>query len=484
VSPIRDATTSRVSEFEKQFEERIDRALADSIDGYGRLVSCERLSGGANQETYRLVIQDTGGGERRLAMRRAAGGAAANQPAINVGLTTEALLFKVARDNGVPTPEVYRVFTPGDGLGDGFVMAWLDGETLGARIVRVPELDGIRPQLAQQCGRILARIHAIDISTTGLDEILTTTTPSEFVEETWTRYRGLETPQPMIDYTARWLLAHLPERTRSCLVHNDFRNGNLMIDKSGIIGVLDWEIAHIGDPMRDLGWLCTNSWRFGHSDLPVGGFGDYASLITAYETESGHALDREALHFWEVFGSFWWAVGCLSMAAQYRSGPDRTVERPAIGRRSSECQTDCVNLLIPGPVKLVEPVAQPDADSLPRIGELIESVAEFLRTDVMDATHGRVKFFARVAGNSLDIATRELDFSAPQRDVERQSLNALLGCAGSLESLRWQLVHGLRNSSIGLDHAGLAAHLRNTVVNQLAIDQPGYSGFKTAMQKA
>ena len=70
-------------------------------------------------------------------------------------------------------------------------------------------------------------------------------------------------------------------------MHNDFRNGNFMVGASGVVAVLDWEVAHIGDPMRDLGWICTNSWRFGRSDLPVGGFGEYADLFRGYESVSG-----------------------------------------------------------------------------------------------------------------------------------------------------------------------------------------------------
>ena len=126
-----------------------------------------------------------------------------------------------------------------------------------------------------------------------------------------------------------------------------------MVSPAGVVAVLDWEIAHIGDPMRDLGWICTNSWRFGRSELPVGGFGGYADLFRGYERVSGRAVDPAHVKFWEVFGSFWWACSSLTMAEHYRTGPDKTVERPAIGRRSSECQVDCVNLLIPGPVELV-----------------------------------------------------------------------------------------------------------------------------------
>ena len=112
---------------------------------------------------------------------------------------------------------------------------------------------------------MLAKIHAIDLETTGLKTRLWEISPKEFVEQTWERYKLLETPHPMIDFTARWLLENLPENYAHTLVHNDFRNGNFMLSSSGIVAVLDWEVAHIGDPMRDLGWICTNSWRFGQN---------------------------------------------------------------------------------------------------------------------------------------------------------------------------------------------------------------------------
>jgi aminoglycoside phosphotransferase (APT) family kinase protein len=129
--------------------------LVRRIDGCRALKSCERLSGGASQETYRIVI-DTDAGERKLAMRRSPG--AAPKHGAYPGLATEALLMQSARAAGVPEPEVHWVLTPEDGLGDGFIMQWLDGETLGARIVRDPSLNAIRPRLAEQCGEILARI--------------------------------------------------------------------------------------------------------------------------------------------------------------------------------------------------------------------------------------------------------------------------------------------------------------------------------------
>ena len=466
------------------FKAKLNAVIAAQLSGCDGLVSVERLSGGASQETYRIYAR-IDNAERPLALRRSAGGLHGDDGAVNYpGLPVEARLMQAARAAGVPAPEVHYVLTEADGLGEGFLMEWLDGETLGARIVRLPELAELRPRLAFECGRILARIHGIDVRTAGLDQALEVIKPTEFIERTWERYRQFPTPQPMIDYAGRWLLEHLPAGGELKLVHNDFRNGNLMVNAQGVVAVLDWETAHIGDPMRDLGWICTNSWRFGRTDLPVGGFGHYAELFAGYESESGVKLDPERVKFWEVFGSFWWAVGCLGMAEHYRSGPDSSVERPAIGRRTSECQVDLVNLLIPGPAKLVEAEDLTAAADMPRLDELLVSVRDYLRGEVMHATDGRTNFLARVAGNSLDIVLRDLASGPAHRKAEQQRLRALLGGDADLDALRWRLVEGLRNASIPLNHPGLADHLRNTAVNQVAIDQPKYSGFKTAMGAA
>ena len=460
------------------FETNLSRCLSQNIAGFKQLTKAERLSGGASQETYRIEI-DSDSGSRILAMRRAPGGEKVEPTPGHPGLDVEALLMQSARDVGVPEPEVYHVLQDEDDLGDGFIMEWLDGIALGARVVRSPELEDIRPRLAFLCGEILAKLHSIDLEKTGLDKRLDVIEPAQYIEQTWQRYRDFDTAQPMIDYAGRWLLDHCPDEVEVALVHNDFRNGNIMFSPEGVVAVLDWEVAHIGDPMRDLGWICTNSWRFGRSDLPVGGFGTYEDLFAGYESITGTPVDAERVKFWEVFGSFWWAIGCLGMAEHYRTGPDQTVERPAIGRRSSECQIDCVNLLIPGPVDLVQSSSEPDLD-MPRVDELLVSVRDFLHNDVMAATEGRNNFLARVAGNSLDIVLRDLELGVEGRALEHRRLEGLLG-EGDLNALRWQLVHGLRDGSLKLDMPGLADHLRQTVVNQVAIDQPKYSGFKTAI---
>ena len=213
------------------FETRLARVVTQKITGCTELLDVERLSGGASQETYRLTVL-LNGVETPLAMRRTPGGEYVEALPSHPGLDVEALLMQSAKAVGVPEPEVYHVLREGDGLGPGFVMAWLEGEALGSKILRAPELDGVRPRLAKECGQILARIHGIDPTLTGLAEHLNVVSTEDFVRRLWDEYRHYDTPQPMIDYTARWLLDHLPRDTPYSgprLVHNDFRNGNLMV---------------------------------------------------------------------------------------------------------------------------------------------------------------------------------------------------------------------------------------------------------------
>jgi aminoglycoside phosphotransferase (APT) family kinase protein len=463
------------------FDSELSDILARRLPAFQRLLSCERLSGGANQETYRLRVATTDG-EQLFCLRRAAGGhqhLAPGQP----GLAVEAQLFRAAAAAGVPEPEIIHVLEGDSALGHGFIMQWLEGEALGARIARSDRFDRVRPKLAFQCGELLARIHSIDLDASGLRDRLAVRDPEQVIRGSWALYQEYGTAQPMIDYTARWLLENLPERGELKLVHGDFRNGNLMVTPDdGVIAVLDWEGAHLGDPIRDLGWLCTNSWRFGVTEKVVGGFGELDDLLAGYASVTGKPVDPARVKFWIAYGSFNWAIGCLTMAEHYRTGPDATVERPAIGRRSSECQVDCANLLIPEPVTLPQvPQGAPDSDDMPRIDELLGSVRDFLRDDVMTATTGRTSFMARVASNSLDTVLRELAQGPVYRAEEQRRLQALLQREGDLTRLKRALCARLRTGSIALDDPRLIDYLRYATLTQALIDQPGYSGVRTAL---
>jgi len=463
-----------------QLHRELTALLSREWPGFAQLIEVQRLSGGASQDTYRLLLQTADGAPLPLCLRRSTATQAAEDRVPGPDLAGEAELIRMAAAAGVPVPTIHYVLQPADGLGNGFIMAWLDGETLGTRIVRGDDYASLREGLAYRCGELLGRIHEIDIQPLRQQGVLVEFTPERCVRDWWQRAMGYDTPQPMIDYTARWLLDHLPRQPRMTLVHGDFRTGNLLVDRHGVRAVLDWELAHLGDPVRDLGWLCTNAWRFG-SDLPVGGFGGYNELLAGYEHATRIRVDRAHLHFWQVFGSFCWSIVCMGMAWMWRQGEQRDVERVAIGRRSSEGQLDCVNLLMPGPVTATAAPEEPLDDALPTIAELLESVHDLLANDLARLTEGRLRFLTRVARNSIDIALRDRRDGSAARAAEQARLKALLGGDGSRAQLRQQLSQQLRDGRMALDKPGLAEHLRQTVFDQVRIDQPGYSGLRAVV---
>jgi aminoglycoside phosphotransferase (APT) family kinase protein len=128
------------------------------------------------------------------------------------------------------------------------------------------------------------------------------------------------------------------------LVHGDFRIGNMLFGAEGLRVVLDWELAHIGDPMEDMGFLCVRSWRFG-GPKPVGGIGEREPFFAAYEAAGGVKVDPERVRFWEVFGNLRWGVICLSQARTYLDGHSKSVELAAIGRRTAETEWELLSLV-------------------------------------------------------------------------------------------------------------------------------------------
>ena len=230
-------------------------------------------------------------------------------------------------------------------------------------------------------------------------------------------------------------------------------------------------VAHIGDPMRDLGWMLCHSWRFGRAHLPVGGFGQAEDFFAGYESVSGQPVDREAVKFWQVFGSFWWAVGCLGMAEHFRNGPDQSVERPGIGRRSSECQVDCVNLLIPGPVVLVSGDDDTGLVDMPRADELLSS-GDIPPRAGDERNPGAYAVLSAGSQQLLEIVEREMVLAALRlwRNPALASIVQQRCRPTAKPSL--SLVKQLRDGSMALETPGLADHLRGAIVNQIATTSP------------
>src|SRR5262249_16290946 len=195
----------------------------------------------------------------------------------------------------------------------------LEGESVGRRVVREPALAAGRQALPRQMGEQAARIHGLPF---GDLEFLPRPgagqSPASWAVERLDRHlQGFGEPPPALELAIRWLRRRAPACPRLVLVHGDFRVGNLMVGPAGLVGVFDWEFAHVGDPHEDLAWPCVRSWRFGQDALRLGGIGDPEDFFRAYERAGGKAVDRSAVAYWEIVGNFRWAVGCIVQAARH-----------------------------------------------------------------------------------------------------------------------------------------------------------------------
>jgi len=320
--------------FEQLLTDVVSRHLGSPVE----IRDLHPLSGGAVAESwwFDAVTDDV---TYEMILRRSRN--PHDDAGVYVSKQTEAEIQMLAITGGVPVPKVHFILDEADAIGIGYVMQRIAGETIPRKILRDEKYAGARDMMARQCGEILYRIHVLDPGRIlGLKQLEN----GRQLEDLFALYQSFDEPRPVFEYAFNWLKKQVPDDPAPCLVHSDFRNGNLIVGVDGIHAILDWEMAHLGDPMEDLGWLCVNSWRFGNIDKPVGGFGDREDLFAGYEAAGG-TIDPKKVHFWEVYGTLKWGLICRMQSLTHLNGIARSVELAAIGRRVSETELDLLQLL-------------------------------------------------------------------------------------------------------------------------------------------
>ena len=215
---------------------------------------------------------------------------------------------------------------------------------------------------------------------------------------------------PAIEYGIAWCRRRLQLERHPVVSHGDFRIGNLAVDEDGIVAVLDWEFAKLGDPLEDLAWPLIRAWRFGADDRHLGGVGDIEPYLARYEELTGLAVPRDELGAWEVLGNCKWAVGSLSQARRHLSGEERSVELAILGRLAVEMEWELLDVIgrVEGRGSRVPGATRSTRGGRPTAGELATAVREFLETEVLPATDDlRLRFRTLVAMNALSIVERE-----------------------------------------------------------------------------
>jgi len=323
-----------------EWTDRLDGVVAKHWGSGARVEKVEIALGGGSNATWLFDVVEAAGARRELVLRQETAGGPSNP-----FLDPEAQ-FRIGRAMyaaGVPVPEPHFLLDPEDGLGRGFAMERIAGETIPRKILRNPEFANARPRLAVQCGEILARIHGVD---PGPLEFLAARPESrDPIATQRDRLDSYAEPHPALELGFRWLEDRRPAEAPRTLVHGDFRNGNFIVGPEGIRAVLDWECCHLGDPLEDHGWLCTRSWRFGQPDAPVGGFGARPTLCRSYENAGGGPCPEERVRYWEVFGLVRWAVINVWQAYTHVHEGRRSVVYAACGRNACEIEYDLLKTL-------------------------------------------------------------------------------------------------------------------------------------------
>lgn len=426
--------------------------------GLGAL-SCapQRLTGGAVMESWRF---SAGGCD--YVLRRAP--SLAFMEGRPYGHAVEAALIEAARAKGVTAPEVVAVLEEGDGLGSGFVMRALPGTADPKVILACDDPDG----LLRQAARDLARIHRLRQA--DVPEGVPVMDYRAAISDLKAQFMEAGGDRPIIALGLRWLEDNCPPQVEPVLNHGDYRMGNLLVEGSHLTGVLDWEIAHFGDRHEDLAFGCMAVWRFTCYDRPALGLGSIEDYIAAYEAEAGVTIDPARFRFWTIYRTVWWALGCLKMAAQWRSGADRMLERVVISRRTSEQELDLLLLLeedAPEAERAREvwdgPIEWRHSGEA-STSEIATAINEWLAS-LKDKLTGHDRFQLAVARNALGMIARE------HQDMIRVEIGD--------EGLCRDILQGEKS----LRTEGLLSDLRAAALRKLRSDVPKYAAHAHARKK-
>ena len=282
------------------------------------LLSFERVFGGASRETFRILVEDETGSEEKLILRRTQ-----ESSLIETSQSTEYLAYSAYQGTSVPVPAMIDINE--------------DEEALGAPFMLMQQLDGVaaspftpdaysphEKELGQQFWSILGEIAKKDIKDDFINQFDNATEDPCWKKELdkWVTVikEDFISIEPILEAGIRKLYKKPPkEPIKKSLVHGDYRNGNFLFNENKITGILDWEMAHIGDPLEDLGWALSPIWSWQDPSKPAYLIDRQASL-SVWESSSGLAIDKNDLKWWELFACVKGMAIWISAGNEFKTG--------------------------------------------------------------------------------------------------------------------------------------------------------------------
>lgn len=272
-----------------------------------RVLGLKRMPEGWSRECYsfELAFQRNGTAERHeLILRRDPTGSI-----IYTDRAVEARVLNAVAAAGLPVPAVWFVEPDGGVLDTPFMIMQRMPGTSSPAVLYADDHATEREAIGHEFVRHLATLHTLDW--TGMElpfaDPPTVETAAERAVARWERTlreQQLES-HPFLAQSLRWLRQHLPVAPRVSLLHGDYRSGNFLFEGDRITALVDWELAELGDPVEDLGWIFKALWRLGER---ICGFFEPEEFLRLYEAYSGIPVDRDALRFWELFAEFKHAI--------------------------------------------------------------------------------------------------------------------------------------------------------------------------------
>jgi aminoglycoside phosphotransferase (APT) family kinase protein len=307
------------------------------------IVGIEQLPGGASKEIYQLTIRK-GQNDQLLILRRAGGGSIYSE---TLSMNHEFQMLCAAFDAGVRVPKPVA-FVPDIGGREAMLMKRLEGETQGRKLVALDDekYSRLKDNLINQLATELAKIHEIKRDTLPfMPGASQEPAANSVIERLYTELDSISEPHPAIEWGLQWLAANPAPSHGLCVTHGDFRIGNFVISQTGLEGILDWEFAHIGDPVEDLAWPMVRAWRFGRDERRFGGMGSAEAFLESYNLMTRRNVAMSTLLYWEIMGNVKWAVGALAQARRHLGGESNDIELAVLGRLAAESEMEILHLI-------------------------------------------------------------------------------------------------------------------------------------------
>ena len=275
---------------------RLEAWLRVTVPGFRGPIAAERFAGGQSNPSYKLT---TGAGP--LVLRRKPPGVLL--PSAHA-VDREFRVLRALGPTAVPVPRVHALCEDDDVIGSAFyVMEYLDGRIFWDQ--RLPEIASPEERRAMfaSMNAVIAALHGVDHEAVGLGDF---GRPGNYMGRQiarWSRqYRASETETiRAMDALIDWLPQHLPPEGAAAIVHGDYRMDNLIFhnEEPRVIGVLDWELSTIGDPLADFAYHCL-TWRvtpelfrgLAGVDFAALGIPDEAEYVALYCRQTGRECGR------------------------------------------------------------------------------------------------------------------------------------------------------------------------------------------------